>query len=104
MRHFLLLLMIFSISTGIYASVPNFKAHDLSITWEPIKNDAPKPGQSLNALTLTNHGKTSLPASGWKLYFNSARNILKQSPTNNAEINFVNGDLFSLTPTAGFTD
>ncbi len=104
MRHLLSLLLIFCISTGIYASVPNFNPHDLSITWEPIKNDAPKPGQSLNALTLTNHGKTSLPALGWKLYFNSARNILKQSPTNNAEINFVNGDLFSLTPTAGFTE
>jgi len=104
MRHLLSLLLFICISTGIYASVPNFNAHDLSITWEPIKNDAPKPGQSLNALTLTNHGKTSLPALGWKLYFNSARNILKQSPTNNAEINFVNGDLFSLTPTAGFTE
>ncbi len=104
MRHLLSLLLFICISTGIYASVPNFNPHDLSITWEPIKNDAPKAGQSLNALTLTNHGKTSLPASGWKLYFNSARSFVKQSPTNNAEINFVNGDLFSLTPTTGFTD
>jgi len=104
MRHFLLIVMICCLSTGIFASVPNFNPHDLSVTWEVIKNDDPRPGQSHNAITLTNHGKTALPASGWKIYFNSARGVLKQTPTNNAEIDQINGDLFSLTPTAGFTE
>ena len=104
MRQFLLAMLICCIGTTVFATVPNFNPRDLSVTWEPIKNDTPKAGQALNAITLTNHGKTSLPATGWKIYFNSARGILKQTPTNNAEINQINGDLFSLTPTAGFTE
>jgi len=83
---------------------PNFNPKYLSVVWEPVKNDAPKPGQSLNAITITNHGKTSLPASGWTIYFNSARSVQEVSPSNNAKFGFHNGDLFSLTPTAGFTE
>src|SRR5215469_8344628 len=103
MRYLLAALLSVVLSIPVMAS-PNLNPKDLSIVWEPIKNDSPKPGQSLNAITITNHGKTSLPASGWKLYFNSARGVLETTPTNNATIAFINGDLFSLTPTAGFTE
>ncbi|HWD87206.1 MAG TPA: family 20 glycosylhydrolase [Mucilaginibacter sp.] len=103
MRHFFAILLLALFAMPAFAS-PNFNPKDLSIVWEPVKNDSPKPGQSLNAITITNHGKTNLPASGWKLYFNSARNVLDATPTNNAKISFINGDLFSLTPTAGFTE
>ncbi|MFB9843456.1 family 20 glycosylhydrolase [Mucilaginibacter ginsenosidivorans] len=100
MRLFLLAVLI-CISISVSAS-PNFNPGDLSVTWEVIKNDAPKPGQSLNAITITNNGKSSLPASGWKLYFNSARMVAQATPTGNAKIDFINGDLFSLTPTESF--
>jgi hexosaminidase len=103
MRYLLAAVLSLCLSIPVLAS-PNFNPKDLSIVWEPIKNDSPKPGQSLNAITITNHGKTSLPATGWKLYFNSARGVLEATPTNNAKISFINGDLFSLTPTAGFTE
>jgi len=103
MRHFFAALLLICFSMPVFAA-PNFNPKDLSIVWEPVKNDSPKPGQSLNAITITNNGKSILPASGWKLYFNSARMILQATPTNNAQISFVNGDLFSLTPTAGFTE
>ncbi|HVW96444.1 MAG TPA: family 20 glycosylhydrolase [Mucilaginibacter sp.] len=81
---------------------PKFKARDLSITWEALQNDSPKKGQALNAITITNNGKATFPAIGWKMYFNSARLIAEQTVTGNATIKFINGDLFSLTPEASF--
>jgi len=81
---------------------PAFNAHDLSITWEPIQNNYQNKEQSLNALTITNNGKNTLPASGWKMFFNDAGMLLPNTPTGNATITFINGDLFSLTPTTAF--
>ncbi|WP_295671411.1 family 20 glycosylhydrolase [uncultured Mucilaginibacter sp.] len=83
---------------------PAFNAHDLSITWEPVQNNYKTPDQSLNAITITNNGKNTFPAAGWKMYFNCARLITPATVTGNAKIDFVNGDLFSLTPTATFTE
>jgi hexosaminidase len=83
---------------------PKFNTHDLSIVWEPMQNNYQKPDQSLNAITITNNGKSTFPASGWKMYFNSARLIVPATVTGNAKIDFVNGDLFSLTPTNTFTE
>ncbi|HEY2582812.1 MAG TPA: family 20 glycosylhydrolase [Mucilaginibacter sp.] len=83
---------------------PKFNTHDLSIVWEPVQNNYQNPQQSLNAITITNNGKTTFPASGWKMYFNSARLIAPATVTGNAKIDFVNGDLFSLTPTNTFTE
>lgn len=101
MRFLFTVTLLFCISTSLFA-MPVFNPHDLSVTWEPIKNDSPKPGQSLNAITITNTGKNTLPASGWKIYFNSARLIVPAATTGNATIQVINGDLFSLTPTATF--
>lgn len=84
--------------------IPKFNTRDLSVTWEAVQNDNPKKGQALNAITITNNGKATFPATGWKMYFNSARMILEQTITGNAAIKFVNGDLFSLTPAASFPD
>ncbi|MEP6612033.1 MAG: family 20 glycosylhydrolase [Mucilaginibacter sp.] len=83
---------------------PKFNTRDLSITWEALQNDSPKKGQALNAITITNNGKATFPATGWKMYFNSARLITEHTVTGNATIKFVNGDLFSLTPTTTFPD
>lgn len=101
MRFLFTVMLLFCISTSLFA-MPTFNPHDLSVTWEPIKNDSPKPGQSLNAITITNNGKNTLPASGWKIYFNSARLIVPTATTGNATIQVVNGDLFSFTPTSTF--
>jgi hexosaminidase len=105
MRHLLFaLLVLFTGFNCFAANEPAFNAHDLSISWQAIANDNPVRGQSLNAITITNNGKATFPASGWKMYFNSARMVASATVTGNAQISFVNGDLFSLTPTAKFTD
>ncbi|HVV56141.1 MAG TPA: glycoside hydrolase family 20 zincin-like fold domain-containing protein, partial [Mucilaginibacter sp.] len=100
-RYFLITMLL--ACTGITAMArPNFNPHDLSVAWQAIKNDSPKRGQSLNAITITNNGKSTLPAGGWKIYFNSARMVEPVTPSGNATIAFLNGDLFSLTPSASF--
>jgi len=86
------------------ADEPKFNARDLSISWQAIQNDYQNKQQSLNAVTITNNGKSTFPASGWKMYFNSARLIAPATTTGNATIAFVNGDLFSLTPAGTFTE
>ena len=85
------------------ANKPKFSTRDLSIVWEPVQNNYQNPQQSLNAITITNNGKATFPAIGRGMYFNSARLIAPQTVTGNAKITFVNGDLFSLTPTSTFT-
>ena len=103
MRHFFVALLMTVICTGVFAS-PAFNAKDLSVTWEVVKNDVPRQGQSLNAVTIINNGKGTLPASGWKFFFNCARTVLPVSPTGNVKVDFINGDLFCMTPTSTFTE
>lgn len=105
MRRFIILFLAsaFCINAKAQTSPSAFNAHDISISWEAIQNNYNK-GQSLNALNITNNGRQTLPASGWKLYFNSARDISPATVSGNAVINQLNGDLFCLTPTATFTE
>jgi len=107
MKHSILFLLLTFSCVKLFAGAkpePAFNAHDLSITWEPVQNNYKTPDQSLNAITITNNGKNTFPASGWKMYFNSARLIVPATVTGNAKIDFVNGDLFSLTPTTTFIE
>ncbi len=106
MRHFLFALLIglTCVQADAFSVDTKFNAHDLSISWEVIQNNKPANGQSLNVLTITNNGKNTLSASGWKLYFNSARMIASATPTGNARIDFINGDLFGLVPINTFPE
>ena len=101
------LILIFAVAFCIKATaqtpVPNFDAHKLNISWQAIQNNYQNKTESLNALTITNTGKTTLPAAGWKLYFNSARGIASATVSGNAVITKLNGDLFTIAPTASFT-
>jgi hexosaminidase len=81
-----------------------FDVHAFSITWDVVQNNYQGKNQSLSALIITNNSKQILPASGWKLYFNSARDISPNTVSGNATFKQINGDLFTLTPTATFTE
>ncbi|MFI5136636.1 MAG: family 20 glycosylhydrolase [Sphingobacteriales bacterium] len=107
MRYYLTIILLAASFIKVTAKTidePNFNARDLSISWEALQNDYQNKPQSLNALTITNNGKNTFPASGWKMFFNSARLMTSATVTGNARIDFVNGDLFSLTPTNTFTE
>jgi hexosaminidase len=104
MRQFFIAVMIL-ICTQVNASAidaPTFNAHDLQIRWEVVQDNYQNKEQSLNAITITNTGKNTLPASGWKMYFNSSHDFLPFTPSGNAIVTHVNGDLFSFTPLANF--
>ena len=94
---------VFCMKATAQNAVPAFDAHKLNISWQALQNNYQNKTESLNALVITNTGKSTLPASGWKLYFNSARGINSATVTGNAVITKLNGDLFTITPTATFT-
>lgn len=103
------LLIVMLIILGIKANAskidsPPFNASDLQIKWEAVQDDYQNRAQSLNAITITNTGKNTFPAIGWKIYFNSPHNFLPVSPTGNVKVDHVNGDLFSFTPLSSFTE
>ena len=77
---------------------PVFHAENLSIHWQVLQNDYQNKPRALNALIITNNGSSDLPATGWKLFFNSAGLFIPETVSGNARIDFVNGDLFSLAP------
>ena len=68
---------------------------ELSVHWKVLANR----GEEFDAeLTLTNKGPGALPASGWRIYFNSARLLTLNDPTAAATLRHVNGDFFELSP------
>ena len=105
MPRFITVLFFMSLSNLLQAQKnpePAFPAKDLSIHWQAMQNDYQNKSQSLNAITLTNTGSVEFPGTGWKMYFNSARLIVPAAVSGNARFELMNGDLFSLTPAAGF--
>jgi hexosaminidase len=104
MRHFIttLFVLLQFIPSIAQKNMPAFPAEDLSIHWEAVQNDYQNKPWSLNAISITNNSSVEFPAVGWKIYFNSARLIVPAAVSGNARIVLMNGDLFSLTPSAGF--
>lgn len=104
MRRFIILFLVTAFCVGAKAqNQPAFNAKDISISWEAVQNNYSKK-QSLSALNITNNGRQTWPATGWKFYFNSARDITSETVTGNAVIKQINGDLFGLTPNAKFPE
>jgi hexosaminidase len=107
MRRFLTLLLFVAVNikaVSVMAYAPGFDAKDLHLTWEVIDNNYQNKQTSLTGLTITNTGKQTLPANGWKIYFNSSRNFTADAVSGNAKILQVNGDLYSITPNDKFKE
>jgi hexosaminidase len=107
MRRFIILFLVAVISVKAFAMTgdePRVDPQNLYISWEVVDNNYQNKGEALTAIVITNKGKTALPASGWKFYFNSSRNFLPNATTGNATIAQVNGDLYSITPTSQFKE
>jgi hexosaminidase len=101
MRRFLTLLLFVAVSiktVAVMADVPNFDVKNLHLTWEVVDNNYQNKQQALTALIITNKGKQTLPATGWKIYFNSSRNFTADAVSGNAKVLQVNGDLYSISP------
>ncbi|MGI4750101.1 MAG: family 20 glycosylhydrolase [Janthinobacterium lividum] len=98
-----LLFLLFPVLVSTAFSQPKsaeFNPQNLEIKWEIIRNNDQGKAQTLSALTIINHDQNSLPASGWKLFFNFERMIRSVSgPVNSS---YFNGDLFCFSPEKGF--
>lgn len=93
------LLILISIKPVFAQKTTTLKAGDLSIDLEMVSTND---GQVQSLFHLKNNGKKALPASGWKIYFNS-RVVKTWGPDSLlARINHVNGDLFRLSPLKAF--
>jgi len=76
--------------------------NDLRIQWEILENNYLGSAQTKSVLTISSHNTFTLPAQGWKLYFNFARPIKKQLASGGLKITSVNGDFFYLEPMPDF--
>lgn len=76
-----------------------FDSKNLKVAWELIDNNYQNQSRSLSAVTLTNTGKESFPATGWSLYFNASPNITVRDEQAPVRVEHVNGDLLRLVPT-----
>ena len=95
-------LLLFFISSFAQKLGNGFDASKLAISWQLVENNHNNKGQALIALTFTNTSKKSLPANGWKIYFNYVRDVAPASADGTVKVQQVNGDLFVLSPVLGF--
>jgi hexosaminidase len=88
-------------NTATKGSATQASAADvLKLTLELTNNRYQNKTQSRSVLTFTNTSNQTLPAKGWKLYFNGAR--LNTADSAVAAVKLVNGDLFYLAPGSKF--
>ncbi|MGY4538386.1 hexosaminidase [Mucilaginibacter sp. UYNi724] len=105
MRRFITLLLFVALCTvNVMANALTFDIKDLHLSWEVVDNNYKNKPEALTSLVITNKGKQTLPAGGWKIYFNSSRNFIADAVSGNAKIVQANGDLYSITPNEKFKE
>lgn len=81
----------------------SFQSADLKIDWQLVTNNYQGKEQYLFTIRLTNTGKKAmLPATGWTIYYNANRDVIKNPVEQQLETFRIHGDLFYLKPTASF--
>lgn len=81
-------------------TTPSNPANPLTLTLKLADNNYQNRPRSRSALTLTNTGEATLPATGWKLYFNDGDPATFDATV--ARVMPVNGDLFYISPGPAF--
>ncbi|WP_431688524.1 family 20 glycosylhydrolase [Hahella sp. NBU794] len=89
--------------TGFDAQQSAQTVSELGVTWQVTDNLQDSYNSFLADLTIHNRGATDLEASGWTIYFNFVRDVLAVTPSDQFNVEHINGDFFKLTPAAGFT-
>ncbi|MDB5012330.1 MAG: beta-N-acetylhexosaminidase [Daejeonella sp.] len=102
MKHYLIgFLLLFLLKINCYSqSLSQADLQGFTLNWEVIDNSLTGGRPSKSDFTILNNSGKSLPASGWKIYFNAGN--FKSADTALAQIDLVNGDLLSLTPGSKF--
>ncbi|MNK17574.1 N,N'-diacetylchitobiase precursor [compost metagenome] len=99
---FLYTILLCVISSSAFAQKKKTQNLDLAITWQPLENNHLKDEQGLSILEIKNVGKTSLPKTGWKLFFNFIRVITPKTAGQPFDVAHLNGDLSCFTPGKNF--
>jgi len=99
---FLYIILLSVLSSVVQAQQQKKSDLDLAITWQPLENNYLKDEQGLSILKIKNVGKTSLPKTGWKLYFNFIRVITPKTANQPFDVVHLNGDLSCFTPSKNF--
>ena len=83
-------------------SEDTFQASDLQITWSVVENLG---GTYVNGWKISNHGTSTLPASGWAIYYNHVVGVpVEGSISGSLDITQVSGTFYSITPTESFME
>lgn len=77
-------------------------AEDITIEWELLGNTVNNGDRFRASFSMENRGERALENTNWSLFFNFRHHIIEESTSNNADINFINGDFYRLTPTSSF--
>lgn len=96
-------IFLLTLSVPAQKKATSFDAQTICVEWEIVENNYQGQGQFLSAFTFTNTGKKTVPATGWSMYFNIARAVKPGSVTGGMMISHINGDLYRLSPAAGFS-
>lgn len=76
--------------------------NQIQLKWKLIDPNFEGKNRSLTELTIINHSDLEIPNYGWDLYFSNMRAMDTKSVKGDFKLEFINGDLYKLTPTYQF--
>ena len=80
----------------------SFNPKNLAISVVAVTNNYQDKNQALSTLNIKNNSKQTLPAAGWKIYFNSKNNAVIKEGLSDLTLKQLAGNLFQLAPTNTF--
>ncbi|MFT2011345.1 family 20 glycosylhydrolase [Pontibacter sp. 13R65] len=92
--------LVFLLFVNVLATAQSFDPGKLKLSWGVKKTNYQGKSQTLAVLELTNNDRNGLPATGWKIYFNSSKNF--SAVSGQVSMEALNGDLNQLGPTKEF--
>ncbi|QJD97678.1 family 20 glycosylhydrolase [Mucilaginibacter robiniae] len=98
----LMCVLIASIGSNAQSKSTAFNAQNLQVKWDVLQNNYNGKPQFKSVLSFTNTDKQAMPANGWKVYFNFARQIVPESVEGPVKIEHLNGDFFCMSPNPNF--
>jgi hexosaminidase len=98
----IIVLIILCLQVAIAQVGQNKPLNGLRLTWKMVTNSYENKSQSRSALVFNAVSDWKFPAKGWKIYFNFSRQIIPNSMTSGLQVQHINGDFFSISPTADF--
>lgn len=97
-----LLFLFTGCNTGSHPGSEYALADKIELTWELTGNNIDGHNRFQAAFTLANKGDQPLGNSGWSLYFNYRHIVIESTVSETANIRFINGDFYELSPTDSF--